>query len=158
MVPPASHGIARVPRYSGTVSRKTDHASPTGLSPSPVGLSRRLRLRAGLLTPRVAPETAPQPRPYRYGRFGLIRVRSPLLTESLLISLPAGTEMFHFPAFASRGPLWDHAMIAHYHDRVSPFGNPRIKACLAAPRGFSQLATSFIAYSRQGIHRVPLVA
>ena len=49
-------------------------------------------------------------------------------------------------------------MIVHYHDRVAPFGNPRIKACLAAPRGFSQLATSFFAYSRQGIHRVPLIA
>jgi hypothetical protein len=49
-------------------------------------------------------------------------------------------------------------MIAHYHDRVAPFGDPRIKACLAAPRGLSQLATSFVAYSRQGIHRVPLVA
>lgn len=32
-------------------------------------------------------------------QFGLVRVRSPLLTESLLFSLPAGTEMFHFPAF-----------------------------------------------------------
>src|SRR5690606_31157924 len=32
-------------------------------------------------------------------RFSPIRVRSPLLTESLLFSLPAGTEMFHFPAF-----------------------------------------------------------
>ena len=31
-------------------------------------------------------------------RFGLFRVRSPLLAESLLISFPAGTEMFHFPA------------------------------------------------------------
>ena len=31
-------------------------------------------------------------------RFGLIRFRSPLLTESLLFSLPTGTEMFHFPA------------------------------------------------------------
>ena len=30
---------------------------------------------------------------------GSIRFRSPLLTESLLFSLPAGTEMFHFPAF-----------------------------------------------------------
>ena len=34
--------------------------------------------------------------------FGLFPVRSPLLRESRLISLPAGTEMFHFPAFASR--------------------------------------------------------
>ena len=33
--------------------------------------------------------------------FGLFRVRSPLLTESLLLSLPEGTEMVHFPSFAS---------------------------------------------------------
>jgi hypothetical protein len=32
-------------------------------------------------------------------RFSLFRFRSPLLTESRLFSLPAGTEMFHFPAF-----------------------------------------------------------
>ncbi len=30
-------------------------------------------------------------------RFGLLRVRSPLLAESRLISSPQGTEMFHFP-------------------------------------------------------------
>ena len=44
-------------------------------------------------------------RPYNPGvqahRFGLLRVRSPLLAESLLFSLPAGTEMVHFPAFSS---------------------------------------------------------
>jgi hypothetical protein len=34
-----------------------------------------------------------------HDRFGLIRFRSPLLTESLLLSLPVGTEMFHFPTF-----------------------------------------------------------
>ena len=32
---------------------------------------------------------------------GLVRVRSPLLAESLLISFPPGTEMFQFPGFAS---------------------------------------------------------
>jgi hypothetical protein len=32
---------------------------------------------------------------------GLFRVRSPLLAESRLISFPRGTEMFHFPRFAS---------------------------------------------------------
>ena len=31
---------------------------------------------------------------------GLVRVRSPLLTESRLISFPPGTEMFQFPGFA----------------------------------------------------------
>ncbi len=33
-------------------------------------------------------------------RFGLVRVRSPLLAESRLISFPPGTEMFHFPGLA----------------------------------------------------------
>ena len=37
----------------------------------------------------------------KHHRFGLLRVRSPLLTQSLLFSFPAGTEMFQFPAFAS---------------------------------------------------------
>ena len=34
-------------------------------------------------------------------RFGLVPVRSPLLGESLLFSLPGGTKMFQFPPFAS---------------------------------------------------------
>ena len=42
--------------------------------------------------------------------------------------------------------------------RVSPFGNLRVKACLAAHRSLSQLTTSFIASRYQGIHRTPLVA
>jgi hypothetical protein len=32
---------------------------------------------------------------------GLVRVRSPLLAESRLMSFPPGTEMFQFPGFAS---------------------------------------------------------
>ena len=42
--------------------------------------------------------------------------------------------------------------------RVSPFGNLRVKACLAAYRSLSQLTTSFIASRYQGIHHTPLVA
>jgi hypothetical protein len=38
-------------------------------------------------------------------RFGLFRFRSPLLSESRLISLPPGTEMVHFPGLA-RARLW----------------------------------------------------
>ncbi len=48
--------------------------------------------RVGALQPRMAEAT----------RFRLVRVRSPLLSESLLISSPSGTEMFHFPEFASK--------------------------------------------------------
>ena len=40
--------------------------------------------------------------PVQAREFGLFRVRSPLLAESLLFSLPAGTEMVHFPALPSR--------------------------------------------------------
>jgi hypothetical protein len=38
-------------------------------------------------------------------RFGLFRVRSPLLAESLLFSIPVGTEMVHFPTLSSHH-LW----------------------------------------------------
>ena len=36
----------------------------------------------------------------RQPRFGLLRVRSPLLAQSLLLSFPVGTKMFQFPTFA----------------------------------------------------------
>src|SRR5690606_21317876 len=45
-----------------------------------------------------------------------------------------------------------------YPRRVSPFGHPRIKAWLAAPRGLSQLPTSFIASRHLGIRRTPFPA
>jgi hypothetical protein len=51
-----------------------------------------------------------------------------------------------------------HTMTGHYPCRVSPFGHPRIKARLTAPRGFSQFTASFIASLCLGIHRTPLVA
>ena len=38
----------------------------------------------------------------RQPRFGLLRVRSPLLAQSFLLSLPVGTKMFQFPTFAPR--------------------------------------------------------
>ena len=84
----------------------------------------------------------------------LFRVRSPLLTESRLISVPPGIEMFQFPGFASTS----YGFRSRYPcGWVSPFRDPRINACLPAPRSFSQAATSFIACDRQGIHRVRLV-
>ena len=43
-----------------------------------------------------------QPSPDESGKFGLVRVRSPLLTESLLLSFPKDTEMFQFPSFAAQ--------------------------------------------------------
>jgi hypothetical protein len=90
-------------------------------------------------------------------RFSLFRFRSPLLTESRLLSLPAGTEMFHFPAFPPHTLCIQVWVTGHDSCRVSPFGNPRITARLAAPRGLSQPPTSFIGSWCQGIHRAPLI-
>ena len=86
--------------------------------------------------------------------FGLFRFRSPLLTESRLLSLPVGTEMFHFPTFPPHALCVQAWVTGHDSCRVSPFGNPRINAWSAAPRGLSQPPTSFIGSWCLGIHRV----
>ena len=73
-------------------------------------------------------------------RFSLFRFRSPLLTESLLFSLPAGTEMFHFPAFPPTGLYIQPAVTHHNNEQGFPIrtssdqrliGNsPRLNAAL----------------------------
>ena len=85
----------------------------------------------------------------------LFPFRSPLLWESRLISVPPATEMFQFTGFAP-STLYIQVAVT-LAGRVSPFGHLRIKACLPAPRSFSQAATSFIACNRQGIHHMHLV-
>ena len=96
-------------------------------------------------TPRAQPPTG-----ITRARFG----HHPLsLATTHGISFPAGTEMFHFPAYPPHT-----AVPAHDGRWVPPFGNPRIKALLAAPRGISQPQTSFIGTVCQGIHHTPLQA
>ena len=73
------------------------------------------------------------------GGFGLFRVRSPLLTESLLLSLPEGTEMVHFPSLASTRLCIQRAIPRHDSRWVAPFGNPRIDACLRLPEAYRSL-------------------
>ena len=91
-------------------------------------------------------------------RFRLIPFRSPLLRESLLLSSPRGTEMFQFPRFPLPALCIQTGVAPHNGCRVSPFGDPRIEARSAAPRGISQPPTSFIGIWRQGIHRWLFVA
>ena len=78
-------------------------------------------------------------------RFRLLRVRSPLLAQSRLMSSPAGTEMFHFPASRSGRPMCSAA-----GDGALPPPDCSIRkspdhSVLATPRSLSQLAASFIA-------------
>ena len=88
-----------------------------------------------------SPSMAPKPRPD--GRFGLFRVRSPLLAELFLF-------LWVLRCFSSPGSLHtDYVFIGGSQaslataQGVSPFGHPRILRLHTAPRGFSQCSTSF---------------
>ena len=113
----------------------------------------------GLPSHRVGPTTPAQKRRQAVTlcRFRLIPVRSPLLRESRLLSLPRPTEMFHFGRFPPQALCVQTWVTGHDPGRVSPFGHLRIEALLAAPRSFSQPHASFIGSWRQGIHRKPLI-
>ena len=91
-------------------------------------------------------------------RFRLFPFRSPLLRESLLLSLPRVTEMFQFTRFPLPALYIQAGVTPHDGCGVSPFGHPRIDVWSATPRGFSQPPTSFFGFRRQGIHRWLFVA
>jgi hypothetical protein len=74
----------------------------------------------------------------------------------MLFSLPAGTEMFHFPAFPPHTLCIQMRVTRHDSGWVPPFGHPGITAWLTAPPGLSRPPTSFIGSWCQGIHRLPL--
>ena len=82
--------LLRIPLCFNSVSAK-------GLSPAMALFSSSFAYRIFLQS--RGPTTPSRPEPWR---FGLFPVRSPLLGESLLFSLPTGTKMFQFPAFAFR--------------------------------------------------------
>ena len=128
MVPPCSDRISRVPPYSR--------------------IKLYLRIRGyHPLWPDFPDRSA-----YPSLTTDLFRVRSPLLAESLLMSFPPGTEMFQFPGFASTAYVFS----CRYPIGVGcPIRISTDQRLLAAPRGFSQRATSFIASWCQGIHRTP---
>jgi len=79
--------------------------------------------------------------------FRLYRFRSPLLTESIFLSFPSGTEMFQFSEFAAYTYVFS----------VSSFRYPGLNACLTAPPGLSQFSAPFIVFWCQDIPHMPLV-
>ena len=111
MVPVDSRRVSRAPRYSGTRVRVQSAFAYVVITLYD-RLFQAVRLAAGLVTLWFytdARPTTPSPplksqisnlkSQWKTG-FGLFRVRSPLLAESLLFSLPPGTEMVHFPGLA----------------------------------------------------------
>ena len=109
MVPPSSNRISRVPPYSSPLNLP----SHTGLSP-------------------ILPDF-PDCSANKIKGTGLLRVRSPLLAESQLMSFPPGTEMFQFPGFASATYEFSYGSPC---GGVSPFGRPWIKACSQLPMAY----------------------
>ncbi len=95
-----------------------------------------------------------QPRRSTFG-LGSIRFRSPLLTESISLSFPPLTEMFHFSGYCVSYPMY-----SGMNDQVLPQSGypipdtPGSSLACSFP-GFSQLAASFFACWHQGIHRTP---
>ena len=106
----------------------------------------------GALTRSGAPfQTLPVPKP---AATGLVRVRSPLLTESRLMSFPPATEMFQFAGFAS--PPYRFRRRSPLARGGCPIRKSADRRARASPRSFSQRATSFLASQCQGIHQMPL--
>ena len=162
MVLTDSHGISRAPCYLGYFSRHQQHFDygvgtlydwpfkTIRLYRSVTPADRQINLKSPS-TPNM--QLLPD---ITHTRFSLFRFRSPLLTESRLLSLPVGTEMFHFPTFPPPALYIQAGVTGLASSRVSPFGNPRITVWLSTPRGLSQIATSFFGSRCQGIHRLLL--
>ncbi len=143
MVLADSHGISRVPRYSGTcppsqfdfVYRTVTFCGSTFQRASTIDLvdhSAALR-----------PDRPYNPREHAPW-FGLFRVRSPLLAESLTCFL-----FLRVLRWFTSPRCLPHPMDSDADTPVQPrVGFPIRKSpdqsLLAAPRGLSQLATSFI--------------
>ena len=133
MVPPDSDGVSRVPPYSGT-----------GLGVSGFRIQGFHLLWPGIptrstnLVPPVM--AALQPRRGRSAAgLGMVRFRSPLLSESRLISFPPATEMFHF-AGLSRTGLWiQPGASGVFPDRFPHSEIPGSSDCVRLPEAYRSL-------------------
>ncbi len=105
-----------------------------------------IRLAAGLVTLWFCTDTRPTtPSPplrsqicnlkfqWKTG-FGLFRVRSPLLAESLLFSLPPGTEMVHFPGLARTRLCIQRAVAGFFPAGFPHSDTPGSKGTSPSPR------------------------
>ena len=157
MVLPDSHGISRVPQYSGTGSKRLMYFV-NGAITHYGQTFQTVKLYMNFVTLRDIPN-----RPHNPHTIEMIRVwavpRSLAATDGItFVFYSWGYLDVSVPPVRLVWLCIHHTILEHYLQWVSPFGNPRVKACLAAHRGLSQLTASFIAFLCLGIHRTPLVA
>ena len=149
MVPPASHRISRVPRYSGSVLLFSP--SLTGLSPSLAALSIALQLSYFQILTSSTPDDRSLP------------------VWPLTVSL-ATTKVIEFSFFSSgyldvslpRVPSYEPMDSVHGDWALPQPGSPIRRSPdqspFAAPRSFSLLIASFIGNLGHGIHPARLFA
>ena len=131
MVPPASHRISRVPRYSGTCYLLSP--SPTGLSPSLVTLSNVF---GSVIFTRRWPAT---PNVRRHQVWPL--PSSLATTKGIEFSFfSSGYLDVSLPRVPSDNLWIQLAVTGHYPGRVPPFGNLRINAYLRLPSAYRSLS------------------
>ena len=131
MVPPDSDGVSRVPSYLGYRWVRSGFRL-RGFHPLWPDFPVR--------SPNLPGTVSRSRNPGRQAvRFGLVRFRSPLLAQPRLLSSPLGTEMFHFPRSRPAGLSIQPAAAPDQGCRVSPFGNPRIKARWRLPAAYRSL-------------------
>ena len=119
--------VSRATQDSATLQM----ASCTGLSPSAEELSRTFH---SPLVLRCRSPTTPL-MPCDISGLGSSPVARHYWGNHILFSLPTGTKMFQFPAFAFRTERNDRPSAC----RVFPFGHLRIKGCLHLPAAFRSL-------------------
>ena len=138
MVLAVSHGISRVPWYSGTCP-ESQHDFVYRVLTFCDRPFQVVRLPCWFITRRPCGLTGPTTPMCKHTGLGYVRVRSPLLAESLLFSVPAGTEMVHFPALSSTRLCIQRGIPRHDSRWVAPFGHPRVEACLQLTGAFRSL-------------------
>ena len=89
---------------------------------------------------------------------GLFRVRSPLLTESRLMSVPPATEMFQFAGFASPPYEFRRRYPGSSPGWVAPFGDPGITDRSHLPRAFRSVPRPSSPLSAKASTRCPSLA
>ena len=157
MVLPDSRRVPRVPRYSGTGSRRSMHFV-NGAITHYGQTFQTVRLCMNLITSRDIPNRPHNPRPTEVVRVWALPL-SLATTYGITIVFSSWRYLdVSVPPVRLIRLCVQRMILEHDLQWVSPFGNLRINACLAAPRSLSQLTTSFIAFLCLGIHRTPLVA
>src|SRR5690625_2075499 len=137
MDPADSSAIPRATPYSGT------HAQPTSLFAYGTNTHSGAAFKQLQLKPVNRKRAGPTTPNHKVIRFRLLPFRSPLLRESKFLSIPPGTKMFQFPEF----PPTPYEFKCRRRSNTppgSPIRTPPDQSSLPAPRGLSQVTTSFI--------------